>query len=331
MLNKLNDLPINEIKPWYRHFNGSIEKINDSAYITKGCYRKISDNKLEIYELPIGQWSDDYKQTLETLLHDYDGSNSKKTGKEPAKSKKTSTDKSPTGGPLKDYKNYSTETEVHFVLEFMPGILTKWEQDTNDYNSLNKIEKELKLSSSKYTNMSNMYLFNEKGAINKYNSVIDVMEEFYHTRLVTYQKRRLYQLNQLQLQLNIISAKYKFILEFINDELVIIKRKKIDLYQDLETRNYPKYNSKMEMMKSTDEDSNMVYYNYLVKMSIDTLTEEKLEELSKEIDSIKVQIDYLENITPHTMWKNELNEFSDIYDKCFPDTKPQTIKIKKKK
>ena len=24
-------------------------------------------------------------------------------------------------------------------------------------------------------------------------------------------------------------------------------------------------------------------------------------------------------------------EFSDIYDKCFPDTKPQTIKIKKKK
>ena len=56
MLNKLNDLSINEIKPWYRHFNGSIEKINDNAYITKGCYRKISDNKLEIYELPIGQW-----------------------------------------------------------------------------------------------------------------------------------------------------------------------------------------------------------------------------------------------------------------------------------
>ena len=87
----------------------------------------------------------------------------------------------------------------------------------------------------------------------------------------------------------------------------------------------------MEMMKSTDEDSNMVYYNYLVKMSIDTLTEEKLDELSKEIDSIKVQIDYLDNITPNTMWKNELNEFSDIYDKCFPDTKPQTIKLKKKK
>ena len=326
MLNKLNDLPINEIKPWYRHFTGSIEKINDSAYITKGCYRKISDNKLEIYELPIGQWSDDYKHTLETLLHDYDGGNSKKTGKEPAKSKKTST-----GGPLKDYKNYSTETDVRFVLEFIPGILPKWEQDTNDYNGLNKIEKELKLSSSKYTNMSNMYLFNSKGGINKYNGVIDIMEEFYHTRMETYQARRLYQLNQLQLQLNIISAKYKFILEFINDELVIIKRKKIDLYQDLETRNYPKYNSKMEMMKSTDEDSNMVYYNYLVKMSIDTLTEEKLEELSKEIDSIKVQIDYLDNITPNTMWKNELNEFSDIYDKCFPENKPQTIKLKKTK
>lgn len=325
MMNKLNDLPINEIKPWYRHFNGSIEKFNDNAYITKGCYRKISDNKLEIYELPIGQWSDDYKQTLETLLHDYDGGISKKTGKETAKTKKTST-----GGPLKDYKNYSTETDVHFVLEFMPGILSKWEQDTSDYNGLNKIEKELKLSSSKYTNMSNMYLFNGKGAIHKYNSVIDIMEEFYHTRLITYEKRRLYQLNELQLQLNIISAKYKFILEFINDELVIIKRKKMELYQDLETRHYPKYNSKMELIKSSDEDSNMVYYNYLVKMSIDTLTEEKLEELSKEIDSIKVKIDYLENITANTIWKNELNEFSDNYDKCFPETKPQTIKIKNK-
>ena len=327
MLNKLNDLPINEIKPWYRHFNGSIEKINDNAYITKGCYRKISDNKLEIYELPIGQWSDDYKHTLETLLYDYDGgSSSKKTGKEPVKNKKP-----PTGGPLKDYKNYSTETDVKFVLEFMSGVLTKWEQDTNDYNGLNKIEKELKLSSSKYTNMSNMYLFNSKGAINKYNGVIDIMEEFYNTRMETYQARRLYQLNQLQLQLNIISAKYKFILEFINEELVIIKRKKIELYQDLETRNYPKYNSKMETIKQTDEDSNMVYYNYLVKMSIDTLTEEKLEELSKEIDSIKTKIDYLENITANTIWKNELTEFSDIYDKCFPETLSQTIKIKKKK
>ena len=211
----------------------------------------------------------------------------------------------------------------------MPGILNKWEQDTNDYNGLTKIEKELKLSSSKYTNMSNMYLFNSKCTINKYNNVTDIMEEFYHTRIQTYEQRIIYQLTQLQLQLNIISAKYKFILEFINDDLIIIKRKKIDLYQDLETRNYPKYNSKMDHMKLADVDSNMVYYNYLVKMSIDTLTDEKLEELSKEIDSIKVKIDYLENITANTMWKNELDEFSAVYDKCFPDTKPQTIKIKK--
>ena len=43
-----------------------------------------------------------------------------------------------------------------------------------------------------------------------------------------------------------------------------------------------------------------------------------------------MKISYLENITANTMWKNELNEFSAIYDKCFLETKPLTIKIKKK-
>ena len=315
--NKLTGNTMTEIKPWYRNFTGAIEAINETSYITKGCYRIIGKNQLEITELPIGSWSEDYKQTLETLLRDYDGGKKEKDKKQIS------------NGPLKNYYNHCTESKVSILLEFMPDILEQWLEDKADYNGMNKIEKELKLTSTKYTNMSNMYLFNSKNAIQKYNTTQDIIDEFYSIRLETYQQRRLYQLNELKSHLNILNAKYKFILEFINDELVIIKRKKIELYQDLVSRNYPKYNNKIELMDLEQPDTNMVYYNYLIKMSIDTLTEEKLTELSKEITDIESQMEYLNKITARQLYSNELQQFKETYLKTVENSVKQEVKKSK--
>ena len=78
---------IPEIKPWYRGFEGTIEK-SDKKYITYGVINKIKD-KVEVSELPIGMWTDKFKETAEDWLVD----------------KK-----------IKNMKNYSTPKKVNFLI-----------------------------------------------------------------------------------------------------------------------------------------------------------------------------------------------------------------------
>ena len=56
-----------ELIPWYRGFRGNIIKENEK-YISKGMYRLLDDSEIEIYELPIGKWTDDYKEFLDSLI-----------------------------------------------------------------------------------------------------------------------------------------------------------------------------------------------------------------------------------------------------------------------
>jgi DNA topoisomerase-2 len=78
---------IPEIKPWYRGFEGTIEK-SDKKYITYGVINKNKD-KVEVTELPIGMWTDKFKETAEDWLVD----------------KK-----------IKSMKNYSTPKKVNFLI-----------------------------------------------------------------------------------------------------------------------------------------------------------------------------------------------------------------------
>ena len=51
---------IKSIKPYYIGHLGNIIK-EGNKYISKGVYKRISPNQIEITELPIGTWTQDYK------------------------------------------------------------------------------------------------------------------------------------------------------------------------------------------------------------------------------------------------------------------------------
>ena len=85
-----------ELKPYYDDFDGKIEKITENKYQTIGILKEKTERKKKVYEireLPIGTWTDRYKEELETLQEN----------------KK-----------IKNLKNYSTTEKVHF--EFEEGI-----------------------------------------------------------------------------------------------------------------------------------------------------------------------------------------------------------------
>ena len=177
LLNLINDKPLEEIKPWYRGFTGEIlfKNINDTGnyiYQNKGIYKKINDTTVEITELPIGTWTDKYRDYLEKLLYS-DKSDLKLKDKQ----------------CLVNFKSYYTECEVKFVLKFKNKVL-------NNLIENNELETRLKLIDQKSTNYGNMHLYNSKGIISKYNSSEQILKEFYLIRLAYYIKRKEYLLKK---------------------------------------------------------------------------------------------------------------------------------------
>lgn len=63
---KFSMLP--EITPWYRGYTGKIEK-SDSKYISYGSFEK-DKSKVKITELPVGMWTDKFKEMCEDWLVD---------------------------------------------------------------------------------------------------------------------------------------------------------------------------------------------------------------------------------------------------------------------
>lgn len=67
----LDGVELNEMIPWYRGFNGTIE-VNGHKITTHGVYKQIKPRTYEITELPIHTWTNDYDNYINALIdHGY--------------------------------------------------------------------------------------------------------------------------------------------------------------------------------------------------------------------------------------------------------------------
>ena len=205
-----------EIVPWYRGFTGTIKQTGDGKWVSCGKFQKISATKVEVRELPVGYWTEDFKIALEEYY-----------------------DKNPA---FKSYESYYDEKMVHFVLNFTTGSAVD-DLMVIDTNGHTKFENEFKLISSKPLGQTNMYLFNEHGQIRKYESAVHIIQEFYGVRLKYYQKRKDYQLNQLIKDNALIENKIRFIKAVISGEIIVHKMKKADLEALLEQMEFMEHDN----------------------------------------------------------------------------------------
>jgi len=145
--------------PWFRGFKGATEDMgNDRWKFTgKATLDPRKPNLVDITELPVRYWTQDFKDKLEDII----------------KAEKTPSF-------IKDYAEYNTPTTVHFEIQLDP----KYAKDTSDEALLETF----KLTKTIAT--SNLVAFDGQGRIHKYDTVIDMIEEFYHARLKLYEKRK---------------------------------------------------------------------------------------------------------------------------------------------
>ena len=266
--------------PYYEGFKGEITKIDNVKFLIKGCYEKVAVDKIRVTELPIGYWTEDFKELLENLI--VPGQD--KDGKKIVSS-------------VKDYDDMSKDTNVDFTITFAKGKLEELELSKGDHGC-NGLEKVLKLYTT--NTITNMHLFDSKDILQKYENVSDIIDSYYDVRLNLYQDRKNYMINAIEKELVLLSNKAKYIQENLDGTIDLRKKKKEQVVEMLEAKGYNKIEN--------DED-----YKYLVKMPMDSVTEENVEKLLKDKGNKEVELEQIKNTTINKMWVTELNQLRELY------------------
>ena len=269
------------IEPYYRGFKGKIYPLDDNRkkYIVKGVYEIIGKDKIKITELPIGTWTQDYKEFLESLL------NENKLTKD-AKTKTKAKD-----DYIKDFNDMSTDINVEFEVTFYPGILSSLLNEKYDYG-LEGIEKYLKLYTTHST--SNMHLFNAKEQLKKYENIYQIIDEYYEVRYEFYKKRKTYLITKLGNELKFLSAKAQFIKYNLDDKIDLRKKSKTQINEIMKSFKF-----------ELGEDKS---YNYLIKMPMDSVSKENVEKLMKEHDEKEAHLNEVKSNSVEQMWLKELGD-----------------------
>jgi len=268
-----------EFLPYYEGFTGETERINDTKFVFKGKYEVMDKDKIKVTELPVGYWTEDFKELLNDLQNDKD-----KEGKKiiPV---------------IKDvFENY-TDTTVEFVITFGKGKLDELEAVKGEYGS-NGLEKLLKLYTTSST--TNMNLFNSEDKLTKYDSVEEIIDDYYYVRLAYYDDRKEFMIDALEKELLILSNKAKYIQELINGTIDLRKKKKQEITSMLQDKDYD----------TIDGDTE---YKYLIRMPMDSVSEENVDKLLKEHQLKQDELDRIKETTIQQMWLSELDILEQEY------------------
>ncbi len=291
--NLLTGKKTKQLLPWYRGFNGIIEKNDDCKYTTYAVWEFIDKERtLRITELPINVWTDDYKIFCEGML---------------------SNKETPLQDIIYDYDDITIDIKIIFK--------------KNQYERFKSMKREelikiFKLSSK--LSETNMYLFNADAKLQYFKTVDDIIKYYYDIRLDMYIKRKEAMIEQLRYEMLILNNKAKFI-KFVKDGKInmrtmsdesLLKSLKKDFEAD---------------PRATGADFEL--YNYLIVMNYRSFTNENMQRMNDLVKSKQKEIDDLEKLTPEQMWITDIDSIIDTLNKQETTVKPKvksTRKVSKK-
>ncbi|KAF7836067.1 DNA topoisomerase 2 [Senna tora] len=306
----LNGEEMVPMDPWYKGFKGTIEKsAKEGGYVVNGSIEEIDEQSFRITELPIRRWTQDYKQFLESVT---EGSpNAKDT-------------------LIEDFRQNGDDATVNIEIRLKQDKIIAIMQEG--------LLKKFKLTGTIST--SNMHLFDAEGKIKKYDNAEQILEEFFPLRLEYYERRKKHKIENLERLLLVLDNKVRFILGVVSGEIVVSNRKKADLLIELKQKGFTpmprkgksaepqvagandENSEEQENDNGRDQETESVNvdgarsgdYEYLLSMSIGTLTIESVQKLLNEKDEKTREYEILKSTPPTSMWMTDLDELEKKLD-----------------
>lgn len=137
------------------------------------------------------------------------------------------------------------------------------------------------------------------------------MNDFYSHRIVKYDERKLIYTQILENELNLLQWRIKFIEDYMSKRIIIERKKKIEIIENLKKLNYPMLSTDY---KAEEKDKN---YNYIIDIKLFDLTLEKMEELESKFKAKQEEYEKYKKLNSKDIWKSELLELKKIYNSIY--------------
>jgi DNA topoisomerase-2 len=173
--------------------------------------------------------------------------------------------------------------QVNYTLKFSRQIL-------GDLMTREKLEDVLKMQERESENLT---VLDEFGKLKIFEKAEDIVRYFVDFRLVYYQKRKDYLIDQLQKELKILNNRARFIKGIIDGKIKVNKVEKQKIIESLKEQKFDEIDGS---------------YSYLLNMPIYSLTLERYQELLKQVEAKKAELEQIKAADIKDLYKKDLNE-----------------------
>ena len=287
-LDKEEELP--SIRPWAKGFTGEIARREDGkGFSSLGKAKKKSATSVLISELPIGRWTNDYKDVLLKMR-----------------------DK----GEIQSFLENHTTEAVSFTVSTKTVQLARMLQSG--------LEKVFKLESSLPT--TNMNAFDTDNTIVKFNTAEEIADAYFPTRYNLYVDRKSVLQSEMNYNATMMRNKARFIQAVADGEIDLVRQsqtkeetvgKLVELgFDDSSTLATIRRDNALRNKESTEPNEELIaevesdeqgHYDYLLNMPISSLNAGKIQELHRDAEKNENQLDELRKTSPEDLWRNDLD------------------------
>ncbi len=282
------------LDPYFYGFKGRISRPNKTTWATHGIY-EFNDEKniITITELPVGMWSQDYKEFLESLFEARAAPSGGGAGGEA-----TTTQAEQFG--LESFEEYNDDHNVRIELQLTSDGYIDAKSDSKEF------EKNFKLATT--FKITNMHGFNAEGKIVKYETIGDIIEDYFEVRYEGYEVRKQSMIETLEAELVELSAKAKFIRARLAKTLIIEEKSDEEIVAAMKEHKLPP-------VDIPSEPENIKAYEYLLKMRIDRVKASAVAELMEQVEKAQQDLDTLRSTPETDLWLADLDQFEAEYNK----------------
>jgi ribosomal protein L12E/L44/L45/RPP1/RPP2 len=147
-----------------------------------------------------------------------------------------------------------------------------------------------------------MNLFDAHEKLRKYANIYDIIDDYYTERLALYAKRKAAMLAQLANELRLLTNRARYIQEVLDDKLELRRQTKEAIFAKMTAHGY----------EHIDGDTE---FKYLLKMPMDSVTDDNVKHLLSERDAKRTQHQELHDTTIQALWTKDLDELETEYNK----------------
>lgn len=190
--------------PWWRNWNGIVEKTGPSSFSLAGLWRQKDTSTIEITELPPSMTYVKFEAVLEKLIE---------------------------RGTIKSYEDNCAKS-IHYTIKLSRETL-------RDLMNEGKVEQTFKLIENETENLTCM---DENDNLIEFDTTEEIVRYFIDFRLKYYDKRKALIISKLTDRISYLSNRARFIKMIMDGELKINKRAKADVLADVERLKFSKHN-----------------------------------------------------------------------------------------